>query len=56
MPQVSFLVYGQDNVSDSWDISDSFSDGVGLMGFFRVFWDLPSLPTTMRHLAHPELL
>jgi hypothetical protein len=40
MPQVSFLVYGQDNVSDSWDISDSFSDGVGLMGFVRTFWDL----------------
>ena len=39
MPQVSFLVYGQDNVSDKWDISDSFSDGVGLSGFFRVFWD-----------------
>jgi len=39
MPQVSFLVYGQDNVSDRWDISDSFSDGVGLMGLFRVFWD-----------------
>jgi porin len=39
MPQMSFLVYGQDNVSDSWDISDSFSDGVGLMGLFRVFWD-----------------
>ena len=40
MPQFSFLVYGQDNVSDGWDISDSFSDGVGLMGLFRVFWDL----------------
>jgi porin len=39
MPQMSFLVYGQDNVSDKWDISDSFSDGVGLMGLFRVFWD-----------------
>jgi porin len=39
MPQVSFLVYGQDNVSAKWDISDSFSDGVGLMGLFRVFWD-----------------
>jgi porin len=44
MPQVSFLVYGQDNVSDNWDISDSFSDGVGLMGFFRVFWDLGGKP------------
>ena len=40
MPQVSFLVYGQDNVSDKWDISDSFSDGVGLMGTVRAFWDL----------------
>jgi porin len=39
MPQLSFLVYGQDNVSDIWDISDSFSDGVGLMGLARVFWD-----------------
>ncbi len=44
MPQVSFLVYGQDNVSDKWDISDSFSDGVGLMGLFRVFWDLGGKP------------
>jgi len=44
MPQVSFLVYGQDNVSAKWDISDSFSDGVGLMGLFRVFWDLGGKP------------
>ena len=44
MPQISFLVYGQDNVSDKWDISDSFSDGVGLMGLFRVFWDLGDKP------------
>jgi hypothetical protein len=40
MPQISFLVWGQDNVSDGWDISDSFSDGVGLMGTARIFWDL----------------
>ena len=44
MPQLSFLVYGQDNVSAKWDISDSFSDGVGLMGLFRVFWDLGGKP------------
>jgi porin len=40
MPQFSFLVYGQDNVSAKWEISDSFSDGVGLMGFVRAFWDI----------------
>jgi len=40
MPQLSFLVYGQDNVSTTWDISDSFSDGVGLMGLLRYFWDV----------------
>jgi hypothetical protein len=44
MPQGGFLVYGQDNVSVKWDISDSFSDGVGLMGVFRVFWDLGGKP------------
>jgi len=43
MPQFSFLVYGQDNVSDKWDISDSFSDGVGIMGLARVFWDFGDL-------------
>jgi porin len=44
MPQATFLVYGQDNVSDKWNISDSFSDGVGMMGFLRVFWDLGGKP------------
>jgi porin len=44
MPQATFLVYGQDNVSASWNISDSFSDGVGMMGFLRVFWDLGGKP------------
>jgi porin len=40
MPQLTFLAWGQDNVSATWDISDSFSDGVGLMGLARVFWDI----------------
>ena len=31
-------------MSDRWDISDSFSDGVGLMGLFRVFWELGGKP------------
>ena len=43
LAQAGFLAFGQDNVSTSWDINDSFSDGVGLLGFARAFWQLADL-------------
>ena len=44
MLQAGFVVFGQDNVSTTWDISDSFSDGVGMIGFARHFWEIAELP------------
>jgi len=44
LAQAGFVTIGQDNVSTSWDISDSFSDGVGFIGFGRVFWDIAEEP------------
>jgi porin len=35
MPSTGFIVAGTDNTTTSWDISDSFSDGVGIMLFHR---------------------
>jgi porin len=39
-PESGFVVTGTQNVSTSWDISDSFDDGVWLAGFHRFFWEM----------------
>lgn len=44
LAQAGFVAFGQDNVSTTWDISDSFDDGVGMIGFARVFWKLVNEP------------
>jgi porin len=42
-----FLFFGQENVTTTWDFSDSFEDGVGLLGFWRFFWDIGELPGSL---------
>jgi len=44
LAQAGFVTIGQDNVSTSWDISDSFNDGAGFIGFGRIFWDIADKP------------
>ena len=43
MPSSGFIVAGHDNTSDSWDMSDSFSDGVGIMVFHRFVYNTEKL-------------
>ena len=43
MPSSGFIVAGHDNTSDSWDMSDSFSDGVGIMLFHRFVYNTEKL-------------
>ena len=38
--QTGFLLTGTANVSNGWDVSDSFDEGVWLAGFQRFFWEL----------------
>jgi hypothetical protein len=35
-----FIVVGTENVTTTWDFAESFDDGVGLVGFYRAFYDL----------------
>jgi porin len=44
MVEGALIAFGQSNVSTSWDIDDSFNDGVGFLGAWRFFWDLGDLP------------
>jgi len=46
-----FLFFGQENVSNNWNFSDSFEDGVGLLGFYRFFWDVAELPGSLLFVA-----
>jgi porin len=39
-----FIVVGTGNVTTSWDFAESFRDGVGLVGFYRAFYDLGDKP------------
>jgi porin len=34
------FAFGQDNVTTTWKMNDSFDDGVGFLGFARHFWQL----------------
>ncbi|MBW2425877.1 MAG: carbohydrate porin [Deltaproteobacteria bacterium] len=38
--QGGLIAFGQDNVSTTWQIDESFEDGVGLLGFYRYFWEI----------------
>ena len=42
--QGGLLALGQENVTTTWEFSDSFKDGVGLFGFYRFFYDLGDKP------------
>jgi porin len=44
MAQSGLIFAGTKNVSTSWDISDSFDDGVFLAGFHRFFWKMDDKP------------
>ncbi len=44
MPSSGFIVAGHDNVTTTWDPSDSFSDGVGIMLFHRFVYEIGGLP------------
>jgi carbohydrate-selective porin OprB len=39
-----FIFYGQENVATTWSFDGSFDDGVGMLGFWRFFWDLGGKP------------
>ena len=40
MPQSGFLITGTENVSTTWNFSDSFEEGVFMTGFHRFFWGI----------------
>lgn len=42
--QGGVLALGLDNVTTKWDVSDSFDDGVGALGFWRFFYKLDDKP------------
>lgn len=41
MPESGIIVAGTQNVTTSWDVADSFEDGVWMAGFHRFFWGDP---------------
>jgi carbohydrate-selective porin OprB len=43
MPSTGFIVAGHDNTSTTWDMNDSFSDGVGIMLFHRFVYNTEKL-------------
>jgi carbohydrate-selective porin OprB len=43
MPSTGFIVAGTENTTTTWDISDSFSDGVGIMLFHRFVYNREKL-------------
>jgi porin len=44
MVQSGLLVAGTENVTTSWNVSDSFDDGVFLAAWHRFFWELGDMP------------
>ena len=42
--QGGLLALGTENVTRTWDVSDSFSDGVGGLAFWRFFYELDDKP------------
>ena len=44
LPSTGFIVAGHDNVTTTWDTSDSFDDGVGILLFHRFTFELGGLP------------
>jgi porin len=44
MVQGGFIFAGTENVTTSWEFSDSFDEGVFLAGFYRFFWELGDRP------------
>jgi len=44
LPSTGFIIAGHDNVTTTWDTSDSFSDGVGIMVFHRFQFSLGDHP------------
>ncbi len=43
MPSSGFIVAGHDNTTTTWDVNDSFSDGVGIMLFHRFVYNTEKL-------------
>ena len=50
--EAGFFAFGAENVTDTWHgWNDSFNDGVGLMGFYRFFYDLGHKPGSVALFA-----
>ena len=49
--QGGLLALGSENVTTTWDFSDSFRDGVGLFGFYRFFLEVADKPADVMFCA-----
>lgn len=45
--QTGFIFFGQANNTTSWSFDGQFDDGVGLLGFYRFFWDFGGMPGSL---------
>ena len=45
--QAGFIFYGQANNTTSWSFDGQFDDGVGMLGFYRFFWDIGDMPGSL---------
>lgn len=42
--QNGLLIFGEDNVTTTWDFSPSFDQGLGFFGFYKFFWERAEKP------------